>query len=704
MKGRLGLNLFFGLFWIIILFPSLGFPQLTSIGKYEMGTGPVRLRADQMSYDREANLYEAEGRVEIWQGDRKLTADRVQIQAAAHLAEATGNVILVQGEDVLRAEKMIIDLDSSLGLILEGTLFLKKQNLYLRGEEIERIGENTYRIKGGSFTTCDGAWPAWRFTGNEALITIEEYASIYGATFQVKNIPLVYTPYLVIPVKTQRQSGFLIPRVGYSNKSGAEANLAYFWAIAKNMDATFYLDAATKKGIGEGVEYRLVRKKESSTYVYGYHTRERDEYRERRTEQLDRKPDRWFGEILHSENFGSGFSGRMRLWGFSDRQYFKDYGRSFEERAMEQAYSLISLTKNWERYSLSGEARHTKDLRFEDKTTLQSYPLVNFSGVRQKILDSPIHFDFTSRLANFYREEGTKGQLLDLYPRFSLPIKWNPYLEFTPEIRLRETYYAYRDGQEGTHSRQMWEFHATAATEFQRIFETGWAGIPKVKHWIRPEITYDYVPDVDQREVPNFDSVVPKANSITYSLTQRLTGKIVDSSGKGRYHEYAYLKLSQSVNLFEVNRPLGPGEARRPFGLIAADLKVASTKYFSVENNTTYDPNRGRFQSTYTLARISDPRGDALTLEHRWAYGGVRDQLNGKIQLKILPSLDASFAMRYSRYEKKPLERILTVNYRQQCWGVDVTYSEVPAVAGDPAERKIMFMINLLGIGSFGQK
>lgn len=689
---------------LLIFLPSFGFPQISSVAKYEAGSGPIRIRAERMSYDRDANLYEAEGQVEIWQGGQKLTADRVQFQGKSYLAEATGNVILVQAGDVLRAERMLIDLDTSMGIVFEGTLFLKQQNFYIQGKEIERVGENIYRVKGGSFTTCDGSWPAWRFTGEEALVTIEEYASVYGATFQVKSVPLFYTPYLVFPVKTQRQSGFLIPQVTYSNTAGEVANVAYYWAIAKNMDATFYLDTATKKGIGEGVEYRLARKKESSTYAYAYHIRESDEYRAKYTEPLDRKPDRWFGEILHSENLDSGFSGKVRLWGFSDRQYFKDYGRSYEERAMEQAYSLVSLTKSWERYSLSGEARHTQDLRFEDKTTLQNYPTANFSGVRQKILGSPAYFDFTSAYGNFYREVGTRGQLLDLYPGFSLPLKWNPYIEFTPEVRLRETYYDYRNNQAGTFNREMWEFHATTATEFYRIFETGWEGVSKVKHWIRPEIAYDYIPDVDQRLVPDYSSAVSKLNSITYSLTQRLTGKITDSSGNNRYHEYAYLRLSQPVNLFEVNRPLAPNESRRPFGQITADLKVTATQYFSVENNTVYDPNRPRFLSTYTLGSLSDSRGDSLNLEHRWQYGNVQEQINGTLRVRILSSLDAFYGMRYARYEKKNLERTVGINYRQQCWGVDVTYSEIPAVSGAPAEKKIIFMVNLLGIGSFGQE
>lgn len=118
--------------------------------------------------------------MEVWEGNRKLVADRVFLNGRTNEAEAIGNVILVQGEDVLRSATMKINLETNLGIIIQGSLFLKEQNFYLRGEEIERLGEDTYRVRRGNFTTCDGDSPSWRFSGIETLVTLEEYASVRG--------------------------------------------------------------------------------------------------------------------------------------------------------------------------------------------------------------------------------------------------------------------------------------------------------------------------------------------------------------------------------------------------------------------------------------------------------------------------------------------------------------------------------------------
>jgi len=682
--------------------------QQIPVLKFDSVREPVRIQADQVSYDHKEDAYAAEGKVEIFQGNRKLSADRVTLSGKTNEVEAIGNVILVQGEDVLHGERIKVNLDTSLGVIVRGTLFLKKQHFYLRGEEIERIGEETYRLRKGSLTACDGDWPAWRFTSRETVVTLEEYASIWGATFEVKNVPVLYSPYLIFPVKTLRQSGLLIPRLTYSNLSGAELNSAYYWAIAKNMDATFYLDLASKKGIGEGIEYRYIRKEGSSGQFYAYHLREWESYREKRAEQLDRKPDRWQVDFQHEEYFDSSLFAKTRLRALSDRQFLKDYGVSYEERASEQAYSFFSLTKNWESTSLFGEGRYSVDLRQEDKTTLQNLPVVNFVGLRQRLGASPFYYSFQSAYGNFWREEGVSGHQADLHPRLSMPLRWG-FLEVTPEAGVRETFYSIRNGQEDAHSRESWDFKTTAAAEMFRVFDTGSAALPRLKHIIRPEITYSYLPDTNQQLIPfpylsYYDPTLPKGNAVTVAISQRLIGKISEGPGKYRYQELVYLRLSQAYDISEAGRDLAPGsQPRRPFGPITGELRVSWLSYVTAENITAYDPNQNRFLNSYSLVSLNDARGDSLNLEYSW-INGMQDQVNAWLRVRLHSSLDAIYGKRYSRMEKQSLETFYGIQYRHQCWTVDLSYSEKPGVAGQLAEKKYLFQLNLMGVTSVGRR
>ena len=212
------------------------------------------------------------------------------------------------------------------------------------------------------------------------------------------------------------------------------------------------------------------------------------------------------------------FFAKTRLRALSDRQYFKDFSVTYEDRASEQLISFLSLTKNWESSSLFGEARHTLDLRQADPTTLQNYPVINFTGLRKQILGSPLHYSFHSG-AGCRREEGIRA-LGRSHPRLTVPLKWS-FLEVTPELGGRATLYSVRNGREETESQQSWDFKTTMATEMSRVYDTSFAGVSKLKHWIRPEITYSYLPDTDQLLIPfkylsYYDPIVAKRNTLIF--------------------------------------------------------------------------------------------------------------------------------------------------------------------------------------------
>src|ERR1700693_2545966 len=63
----------------------------------------------------------------------------------------------------------------------------------------------------------------------------------------------------------ERGSGFLIPRVGFSNRRGFQLLQPYYWAIDKSQDMTVSLDVETSLRIGLLDEYRYA----FSRYSYG---------------------------------------------------------------------------------------------------------------------------------------------------------------------------------------------------------------------------------------------------------------------------------------------------------------------------------------------------------------------------------------------------------------------------------------------------
>ena len=65
------------------------------------------------------------------------------------------------------------------------------------------------------------------------------------------------------PAKTKRESGLLLPSIGFSKLNGAEVEIPVFWAISDQMDATFYEHYMSDRGLMQGLEYRYVADQES---------------------------------------------------------------------------------------------------------------------------------------------------------------------------------------------------------------------------------------------------------------------------------------------------------------------------------------------------------------------------------------------------------------------------------------------------------
>ena len=201
-----------------------------------------------------------------------------------------------------------------------------------------------------------------------------------------------------------------------------------------------------------------------------------------------------------------------------------------------------------------------------------------------------------------------------------------------------------------------------------------------------------------------YDPIVAKRNALTLGISQRLTGKILEKDGKSRYQELVYFKLSEEYDISEANRDLSPGSPpRRPFGPIVGELRINFLQYLSAENVTSYDPSVNSFLSSYSMFIFKDSRGDSLNLEYSWV-SGVVDQINAWLRVRLHSSLDAVYGKRYSRQDKQSLETVYGAQYRHQCWTVDLSFSEKPALAGQPAEKKFLFQINLLGVTSVGAR
>ncbi|MFQ6078740.1 MAG: LPS-assembly protein LptD, partial [Thermodesulfobacteriota bacterium] len=545
--------------------------------------GPVQITSDTLSYDRAKGVFVGEGHVKITRGTVTIRADRVELNETTNDVVAEGHVVLKEGGDLLKCDRLELNLRTQMGSIINGTLFTREGNFSITGQRAEKLGERTYRVYDASFTTCDIPSPDWKFTAKRVDITLEGYAVVRGPIFYVKGVPVLYIPAGIFPAKRERQTGFLIPKIGHSSKFGPEVFTAFYWAIAKNMDATFYLDRlgdGRGRGFNEGIEFRYALRKDTDGELSFYYS----------DDQVERD-NRWGGFLRHRQGIFQDYYLRANVALISDDDYVVDFDeyipgeRLIDARTMSQLESTVFGGRNWSRFNLLGEVSYIDDLTVEThRETLQRIPTLQFVALKQPLPHTPLYFGGGTEYTRFWRLEGIRGHRMDLQPRLSLPLMVMKVVRVEPEAGFRETLYLPRHGPRSPSdpdrlmdefiSRELPDFTVSTSTILGRVYEGEWWNFERWKHQIEPELFYTYIPRINQNDLPVFDELdrIDYTNAITYGLTNTLSGRIRQDGGGHTYRELLRFTVSQSYSFGEPFKEEPVSGEGRYFSDIEAEL------------------------------------------------------------------------------------------------------------------------------------
>ena len=115
---------------------------------------------------------------------------------------------------------------------------LCRNHFHVRGDTIEKTGENTYVVDKPSATTCDGSDPTGN-AGSEMKVTIEGYGLMKNACFKVGASPALFSVHL-FRLKPSGKPVFCCPiwRIP-AIKTASTWSFLFLGRFAR-MDATFY--------------------------------------------------------------------------------------------------------------------------------------------------------------------------------------------------------------------------------------------------------------------------------------------------------------------------------------------------------------------------------------------------------------------------------------------------------------------------------
>lgn len=686
--------------------PQLSSPATVQTAPTTMASEPpVLLSADQLDYDNENRLVQARGAVTLQQGDTLLTADELLWQESTRDVAALGNFRLAEPDAEMHGSSLHANLATRMGFARKGRVTLRERNFHLTGEEMERLGEASYRIKEGSFTTCDGEIPDWQFTAEQVDVTLGRYATARNVWFEIRDTPILYLPYLIFPAKAERESGFLLPRAGYSSRKGAMLSLAWYEVIDRNLDATLYLDYLSRIGVGTGAELRYVLAGDNAGEALLY-----------RVTGVNGNDDTFAFKWRHGGDLPGGFRLTADVDYVEDIEYFEDFGDIAEEYTRDQAVSTLMLQRNWEHLNLTVLAQYIRDLdddRIDNDTIPQRLPEIDLSVPLRRLGHSPFYVRADSVLTNFVREEGVDGQRVYVNPELKAVFRPGSWLELTPKVAAHGRYYRI-DSTDGTLGRDDYddeslvgEYALTASTRLARVFPFGRWGIEKLRHSIEPEVTYVYIPETSQERLPSYDVYdrIGPSNRIEYALINRLTGRAVDADGRPSYRELLNLRLSQAYDLAIARDD--DVHNREPFSPLRVEVRANPTAESSLSLDTLL-PVHGdrRFSRITASAGYSGARGNTAALNYTYLGSDYSDEPSDYLELRLATALlapvYADFRERYDFREGRSLESLLNLEYRSKCWSLFLSLRNRSSGDGGSNENEIMVGFSLAGIGRVG--
>ena len=213
-------------------------------GNVVLPCGDMTLYADEVVYDKTTNLLEAFGHVNLQEKDLQIYGDHAVFNRLTRLGMFdNANGFAQLGEKPNQKS-------------LFGTL---EPDVYFWGEKIAKIGPKSYQLTNGGFTTCVQPSRRWEMTSAKGTVTLDKSVVMRNVILKVKDVPFMYLPGIYYPInKEGRSTGFLLPQYASSSVFGQSISNAFFWAIGRSQDATFFHDYHSKTGQGLGAEYRYV--------------------------------------------------------------------------------------------------------------------------------------------------------------------------------------------------------------------------------------------------------------------------------------------------------------------------------------------------------------------------------------------------------------------------------------------------------------
>jgi lipopolysaccharide assembly outer membrane protein LptD (OstA) len=371
---------------------------------------------------------------------------------------------------------------------------------------------------------------------------------------------------------------------------------------------------------------------------------------------------------------------------------------------------------------------------------------------------------------NFVRDDGYDGWRQEVIPGLRVPFHYRNFFESNLDANWYYTKYNLQETQDpydanvlldDSNSRNLPIIDYRVGTVLERVFPVSSSGflatvtglgaknqdnnLVRVKHTIEPTISYRYVPEEDQDDLPLFDSRdrIEEKSLFTYGLRSALYGRFLPRRGAGE--EIAELTpYVEELPMLEPQEPVTFGDAgseglRLPGVAIArrlgevreiataqvfqsydaaldseeekesgrdslSDVFVAASvfpsQYFGLGADSNVDHRDNSLSSWSLQTAFFDDRNDALRGRYTFVDGGV-DQMEGNAELVLTEAVKLAYYARYDNDEGEFIEQQGVIRFLSSCncWHFDLGVNDQI----NPDRQRLTLRFTFTGLGDITQ-
>jgi LPS-assembly protein len=538
----------------------------TLTGDVEIDYRDHVLRADRIRYDADTGEVVAEGHVHLTGGenDESIEASHgtynIRTQTG-RFYDVNGSVQVRSLSEVSHAPQVNTNVIGVSSAPRQG--YLNSNPFLFRGRMVVKTGPQDYVVYDGSVTSCLLPNPDWQLFGRRFVLS-DGKARAAVSTFRLMGIPILFLPYVTHPVDTaQRQSGILIPVLGYSSASqntgskGTTVGEQAYLTLGRTADLTIGTLYYSLRGFSENGTFRYRGPGDDFLTAHFSALQDRGFY----SPSVDANGN---PITLYTNQGGEDVTGAFRRQlathtrVAADAEYLSTYiyrqafTENFNQAVSSDILSTIYVTRQADGFSLDARADRYQGLKRVpinnnpgQEVKIFHVPSIDFTGVDHPIPGTPLLWSVTASSTGLKRVQPnftTSGiiERVDLRPELALPLAFAGW-HVMSSVAFEDTAY--------TRSRKAPYGNGAVPVELvqglnradadvkidirppvvERTFTVPqrwrWLLGPQVRHTIEGRVVYRDVKGVDNfLGVLRFDDtdLISNTNELQYGATQHL--------------------------------------------------------------------------------------------------------------------------------------------------------------------------------------